>query len=248
MSELGEFFGIGVGPGEPGMISVAAWEQLKLCDVIYVPRARSAKHSVARQCLPTQEIPIERFREIEFTMNPDRTVLSGHYAALAASIAADLKAGHRVAYLTLGDAFTYSTYSYTLSAIKDLLPGLIHRTFPGITSYGALAAATAFSLGEGKESVLILPCPEQLDELRAAIQNHDVVVLMKIGRRLPGVLQLLREMAIQDYCVFGRRLGLADELVCTTLADLEPSEKNGYLSTMLIRKTLPAKRHIRDSS
>jgi len=243
MNVLGKFYGIGVGPGEPGLISVVGWEQLKLCQVIYTPRARSLDYSVARRCLPTQEIPTERFREIEFNMDPDRAILTEHYAALAATIADDLKAGHDVAYLTLGDAFTYSTYSYTLSAIKDLLPNLTHRTFPGITSYCALASATGFSLGVGKESVLILPCPDQIDELARVIQNHDVIVLMKIGKRLPGVLGLLDKLDISEHCVFGRRVGMPEELICTDLTQLEPSEANGYLSIMLIRKAPLAQRH-----
>jgi len=243
MSALGKFFGMGVGPGEPGLISVAAWEQLKLCQVIYAPRASSLHYSIARRCLPTQEIPAERFREIEFNMDPDRAVLTEHYTTLAATIAGDLKAGHDVAYLTLGDAFTYSTYSYTLSAIKGLLPGLVHRTFPGVTSYCALASIAGFSLGVGKESVLILPCPNDLDELARAIETHDVVVLMKIGKRLPGVLGLLRKSGIFDHCVFGRRVGMPEELIYTDLAQLESNEANGYLSIMLIRKTALTQRH-----
>ena len=243
MSTLGKFYGIGVGPGEPGMISVAAWEQLKRCEVIYVPRARSMEHSVARQCLPTQEIPAERFREIEFNMDPDRGVLTEHYASLATTIAADLKSGRDVAYLTIGDALTFSTYSYTLFALQDLLPEVAVRTFPGITSYCALAAATDFSLGEAKETLLILPCPEELSHLAAAIQDHDIVVLMKIGKRLHGVLSLLRKMGIEEHCVFGRRVGLPDQSVCTDLTQLEASESNGYLSTMLIRKTPLTQRH-----
>ena len=72
MTSSGKFFGIGVGPGEPGLIPVAAWNTLKECDVIFVPRAKSMSHSVARRCLPTNEIPDHRFREIEFAMETDR--------------------------------------------------------------------------------------------------------------------------------------------------------------------------------
>ena len=81
-----------------------------------------------------------------------------------------MRAGKDIAYLTIGDPFTYSTYTYTLAALKDCLPELRHRTYPGVTSYCAVAAATEFPLGEGKERVLILPCPDHLPELRAAIE------------------------------------------------------------------------------
>jgi len=243
MTKLGKFYGVGVGPGEPGLIPVAAWEALQRCDVIFLPRARSMDCSVARRALPPNDFPPERFREIEFNMDPDRAALREHYHELAGTIAAELRAGKSAAWLTLGDPFTYSTYSYTLAALLDCLPGLEHRTFPGITSFGAVAAAAGWPLGEGKERILILPCPESADELRAAIETNDVVVLMKIGARLPMTLALLREMGIESHCAFGRRVGMPEELLCPDARELRAEDSPGYLSTMLIRKTPLSKRH-----
>ena len=243
MSTPGMFCGIGVGPGEPGLIPVIAWEFLKRCDVIFVPRATTMDYSVARRCLPANEIPDERFREVEFTMDSNRDVLCEHYATLAEKIAAELRAGKDIAYLTIGDPFTYSTYTYALTALKDCLPELRHRTYPGVTSYCAVAAATEFPLGEGKEHVLILPCPDELPELRAAIEWHDIVVLMKIGKRLPAVLALLEEMGIAGNCAFARHVGMDDEVIHSGVHNMEPEKSLGYLATMLIRKSPAKKRH-----
>ena len=243
MSVPGMFCGIGVGPGEPGLIPVIAWEFLKRCDVIFVPRATTMDHSVARQCLPANEIPGERFREVEFTMESDRDLLCEHYATLAETIAAELRASKDIAYLTIGDPFTYSTYTYTLAALKDCLPELRHRTYPGVTSYCAVAAATEFPLGEGKEHVLILPCPDKPPELRAAIESHDIVVLMKIGKRLPAVLTLLQEMGIAANCAFARHVGMDDEVIYSGVHSMDPEKSLGYLATMLIRKSTSKKRH-----
>lgn len=244
MEHLGTFYGIGVGPGEPGLITLAAWEALQRCDVIFTPRAQSASTSAARNCLPPHAIPDKRFREVEFRMDPDREVLRESYTLLAGQIAAELRAGRNVAYLTLGDPLTYSTYGYTLAALRDWLPQLRHRTFPGITSYCALAAATDWPLGEGKERVLILPCPESMVELRRAIEENDIVVLMKIGGRLPAVLGLLRQLGIAEHCAFGRHVGMQKEFIARQAHELESVPENyGYLATMLIRKTAPVKRH-----
>jgi precorrin-2/cobalt-factor-2 C20-methyltransferase len=231
------FFGIGVGPGEPGLIPVAAWNTLKKCQVIFVPRARTMNHSVARRCLPPDEIPQERFREVEFAMESDRSVLSEHYAELAEMIAVELIEGRDAAYLTLGDPLTYSTYIYTLAALRDRLPDLRHRTFPGVTSYCAVAAAAGFALGEGKGRVLILPCPGEMAELRSMIEAHDIVVLMKIGDRLAAVLGLLRQMRIANYCAFGSHVGMTDEILYGNVAEMDPHKSSGYLSTLLIRKS-----------
>jgi precorrin-2/cobalt-factor-2 C20-methyltransferase len=236
----GMFFGIGVGPGERGLIPLVAWQALEKCHVIFAPRAGNKEHSIARACLPANEIPEERFREIEFAMDSDRAGFAKRYAEVAETIALELEAGRDVAYLTLGDPFTFSTYIYALAALKARLPNLRHRTFPGVTSYSAVAAVAGFALGMGKESVLILPCPDVADDLRSMILKHDVVILLKIGHRLPTVLRLLHEMGIAEHSVFGSHVGMADEKFCVPVGGMEAENANAYLSTMLIRKNARA--------
>jgi precorrin-2/cobalt-factor-2 C20-methyltransferase len=235
---LGTFWGIGVGPGPVGYLPVAALDALRHADLIYAPRARGTELSVALQCLGDAcgDIAPERLRDIEFNMDTDRTVLSGYYAQLAEGIASELRAGRSVAYLTIGDSLTYSTYGYVLAALLELLPDLPRRTFPGITSYAAAASALDWPLGEGKERVLILPCPEDAAALRADIESHDIVVLMKVGTRLPWVLDLLRDMDIAQHCAFARRIGLAGEMLAHGLAAIDAGEAMGYLATLLIRR------------
>lgn len=236
MSSLGRFFGIGVGPGPAGLIPVAALDALQRADVIFAPRAKSASQSLARRGLAGAVLAASRIREIEFNMDTDRSALAENYARLADTIAQELRAGRSVAYLTIGDSMTYSTYGYLLTALLERLPGLAHRSFPGVTSYSAIAAALGWPLGEGKERMLILPCPDDIAELRRDIEQHDVVVLMKIGRRLPAVLALVREMGIAQHCAFGGRIGLPGERLCSDLNELPDDASLGYLATMLIRR------------
>jgi len=246
-TQPGMFWGIGVGPGPAGYLPLAAMQALQKADLIYVPRAKSADTSVALQCLEGVAVAPERLREVEFNMDPDRNVLREHYAQLAQDIAVELQAGRSVAYLTIGDTLTYSTYGYILAALKDLLPGFPHRTFPGITSYASAAAALDWPLGVGKERTLILPCPDDPATLQQEIESHDIVVLMKIGARLPWVLALLKEMGIAGHCAFARRIGLDGEVLANDLRELEAGDRDhavsGYLATMLIRKTALEKRH-----
>ena len=246
-AQPGMFWGIGVGPGPAGYLPLAAMQALQNADLIYVPRAKSADTSVALQCLEGVAVAPERLREVEFNMDPDRNVLREHYAQLAKDIATELQAGRSVAYLTIGDTLTYSTYGYILAALKDLLPVFPHRTFPGITSYASAAAALDWPLGVGKERTLILPCPDDPATLQQEIETHDIVVLMKVGARLPWVLALLKEMGIAEHCAFARRIGLDGEVLANDLRELEAGDRDhavsGYLATMLIRKTSLEKRH-----
>ncbi|BEV70983.1 MULTISPECIES: precorrin-2 C(20)-methyltransferase [unclassified Paludibacterium] len=240
----GRFIGIGVGPGTPGLMAVAALNDLRQADIIILPRARSSDISIARQCLAGLDIDPSRFREIEFNMDPDRSVLARHYGELAQTVAEDLRRGLTVAYLTIGDAMTYSTYGYLLAAVRDLLPQAEYRTWPGITSFAATASALSWPLGEGKERMLILPCPDDMAALQADIESHDIVILMKIGKRLHDVLALLTRMGIAEHCAYARRIGLADEVLCERVDQLDASDAVGYLSTLLIRRTAREKRHL----
>ncbi len=241
---VGTFIGVGVGPGPTGFVPVAALEALRRAAAIYVPRARSSASSVARQCLAGLDIPAAKLREIEFEMDRDRTVLRAHYAALARDIAADLRAGGDVAYLTIGDPMTFSTYGYTLAALRECLPAVEIRTFPGITSFAAAAAALGWPLGEGKERILVLPCPDDADSLRRDIESHDVVVLMKIGARLTWVMALLRELGIAGHCALAARIGLPGEVLFASLSDIDAAPQTGYLCTMLIRRQARERRHV----
>jgi precorrin-2/cobalt-factor-2 C20-methyltransferase len=232
----GCFCGIGVGPGMPGLIPVVAWQYVQEADVIFLPRAKSAKRSAARSCLPPHQIPEDRFRELEFAMESDRALLAGHYSRLADEIGYEVRTGKKVAYLTIGDPLTYSTYIYLFRALQERFPEISCRTYPGVTSYSALAAAAGFPLGEGKERVLISPCPDAKLELRRLIEAHDIVVLIKIGERLPMVLRLIAEMEIGDHCVFGAHVGMENEILSVGISDLNGTDASGYLSTMLIRR------------
>ena len=245
----GTFYGLGVGPGPYGLLPVAALEVLNRVDHIYAPRARVSAASVALTALAGLDVPLERVREIEFNMDGDDARLGEHYAALAHEIAALGRAGQSVAYLTIGDALTYSTLGYLASALRRVAPDLPQTLLPGVTSYAAAAAATGFALGEGKERVLILPCPDDMDRLAADIATHDVVVLLKVGRRMAAVLALLARLGIGEHCALAHRLGLDGEVILPGLSPLPAPEqlgygqlgyeRLGYLSVLLIRKDAP---------
>lgn len=232
---FGTFYGVGVGPGPEGYLTVAGLAALRCAHVILVPRSHLSEDSVAQYCVRHLGLPEQRFREVEFQMHADSAELVRQYAGIAREIAAELRVGRDVAYLTLGDSLTYSTYGYTLRAVRQELPDAPRVTFPGVTSYAAAAAALEFPLGEGKERTLILPCPDDMAALRRDIESHDVVVLMKIGHRFSRVLSLLHAMGIASHCALATRIGLPGAILTRDLTQVE-DERLGYLSTMLIRR------------
>lgn len=232
----GQLIGVGVGAGARGLVPVAAVEALRTAEVIYAPRARGVEQSVARQCLAGLGLDHAPFIDVEFLMDNDRRQLGNHYQTLAAEIATRIRAGQKVGYLTIGDSLTYSTYGYLLAALRALDPEIDIVTFAGVTSFAAAAAALEWPLGEGKERVLLLPCPDDRAALQADIETHDCVVLLKIGHRLPMVLDVLATMGISAHCGFAHRVGLDGEALHRDICGLDAEGLSGYLSTLLIRR------------
>jgi precorrin-2/cobalt-factor-2 C20-methyltransferase len=235
MSNNPVFYGIGVGPGPAGLIPMAAVRVLRSADVIVIPRARASESSVAQYCVADLGLPAEKFHEIVFNMDAERTQAIKAYEETARQIANQLEDGKTVAYLTIGDAMTFSTYGYLLSALKSLIPQLECKTFPGITSYATIAAAVGWPLGQGKERVLILPCPDEAPDLVKALHENDIVVLMKIGRRMSVVQEALSQCSGFE-CAIGQKVGLPEEVISTDLDQFLRSGGAGYLTTMIIRR------------
>ncbi len=236
MKHSAQLIGISVGPGDQELITVKALRRMRECDVLFTPQAKNAQQSVAKGIVDCFDIPEQRFRSITFEMDRSRESLKARYQHVADLIIEEIEAGKKVGFLTLGDALTFSTWIYTLHAVRIKRPDLLIETIPGVTSYAALASQVQQPLGEQKERVLILPCPDDMQQLHQAIGSHDLIVLMKIGHRFDALFELIKEMGLQDQCVLGRKIGMEGGEVFENLRSLPAMEKLGYFSTMLIRK------------
>ena len=171
-------------------------------------------------------------------MTADKAELSRSWRESARTLGALLETGADVCFLTLGDALVYSTYIYLLRELKALLPALHVVTVPGITSFSAVAALTHFPLGEGKEPITVVPTADDLSAVRNAIQTGGTVVLMKIGKRLGDILDILEETGVIGDAVFVQRAGHPTQVIELDLRKLRgESSEAGYLSVILIHTT-----------
>ncbi len=235
-NDFGTFIGVGVGPGPAEFITVKSFNALMKADRVLVPRAKGAKDSVALTCIQDIDISPEKIEFLDYPMSNDENLLHSIYQGIAEKIIADLRKKLNLVYITIGDPYIYSTYSYTVHALKELMPDIAITTYPGISSFQALTAAMDFPLAMGKEKILILPCPETPEELKFQIESNDNIVLMKIGDRFEWVRKLLSEMGILSNCVLGKRIGLDNEVLTSDLTSLDKDDKPGYLSVIIIRK------------
>ncbi|MBE9537178.1 MAG: precorrin-2 C(20)-methyltransferase [Proteobacteria bacterium] len=231
-----KFYGIGVGPGDPELLTIKGLNALKAADIIIAPKARMKGESVARDIVEKVLDVEKEFIELEFPMTKDKDELAKRYRNAALLIKEKIEEGKVLAYLTIGDPLLYSTYIYLLNALKEAMPELVIKTIPGIAAYSATASRLNYSLAEKDERVCICPVPKTMVELREVIEQNDTVVIMKVAKKLPEVLELLEEMGLLKETVLGSRTGLEGEkLVSGAEGPFDVTEKEGYLSTLIVR-------------
>lgn len=236
MTKLGTLYGIGVGPGDPELITVKGAKILSQCRHVFVPKAKDAVDSVALAIAQRHIRADAEVHEVVFPMTKDRAELRRRWEESAKQVAAVLQGGEDACFLTLGDALLYSTYIYLLRALRAQLPGVAIVTIPGVTAFSAAAALAEFPVGEAKGAVTIVPTADDLGDVRRALAGGGTVVLMKIGKRLGQVLDVLDTAGALDRAVFVSHAGMENERIETDLGALraEGSEA-GYLSIILVR-------------
>lgn len=233
---LGVFYGIGVGPGDPDLLTIKGAKILASCPHVFVPTPKFGAASLALSIAKPHIHYDAVIHEILFPMTSDKAELSLRWQESARTVSDVLANGSDGCFLTLGDAFLYSTYIYLLRELRKLLPDLKVVTVPGVTAFSAAASMAEFPVGEAKETVVIVPTADDLREVERALTTGGTVILMKIGKRLPRILDCLRQAGALDRAVFVSRVGLEGEKIETDLTKLQGSEADmGYMSIILVR-------------
>mgnify|MGYP000157993342 CR=1 FL=1 len=233
--KIGALYGIGVGPGDPELITVKGANLLKNCRNLFVPKANMKSKSAAYSIIGRYINGDTNVRELVFPMVTDKTELKKNWRESAEKIAEVLRTGSDACFVTLGDSLLYSTYIYLLRSLKDVLPEAEVFTVPGVTAFSNAAALTNFPVGEAKKPVTIIPSADDFTPLKEALKKGGTVVLMKVGKRLPAILDVLEGAGVMDDAVFVAYAGMEGQRIETDLRKLKnQSPETGYLSTILI--------------
>ena len=227
--------GVGVGPGDPELVTVKGVRVLREADVVVVPVMDPADTGRAEATVRahTDREPLRLVFALDDRGGATDTRRAAWEAA-ADRVAQELRAGAgTVAFATIGDPNVYSTFTYLADAVRERLPEVVVETVPGITAMQDLAARSGTVLCEGTESLALLPLTAGLPALERALAEFDSVVAYKGGRHLPQVLDALRAAGRLDDAVFGAALGLPGEEVAPA-AELAGRGEVPYLSTVLV--------------
>ena len=231
----GKFYGIGVGPGEPELITLKAYRVLKKIDILFVPKSSAEGESLALAAVE-KVLPIEaKVFDLQFPMSTDSETLRNSWNEAGKIVADQLLEGRNVAFITIGDPMMYSTYSYLLRYLKENHPDCENETIPGVTAFSACASYIKSPLVEGDETLAVVPAAYNIERLKHALVNFDNVVAMKLNRRFPEVLALLKELGLEEKAVFVSRCGYEDQYFTRDLNSLS-GRKLDYMSLLIVRK------------
>lgn len=229
----GTLYGIGIGPGDPELITLKAVNILKKIDVVIAPRTQKNEKSTALNIAMPHLRQNTEILELVFPMVYDENQLNEAWLDGKNTILNLLEQGKQVAFLTLGDPMLYSTYIYIF---RLLAPHRVDiQTIPGITSFCAAGSRLGYPLAEGNDIVSIIPATCGQDKLARALDYSDSVVLMKVYRNINEVVDQLKSHHLSEQAVMISKCGHPDETIHYQIdrsADLKPV----YLSTILAKK------------
>lgn len=224
--------GVGVGPGDPELVTVKGVNALRAADVVVVPVMDSGERGRAEATV-LHYVPEEKVVRVVFALNErsDRARREAAWDAAGARVAGLLRRHTAVAFATIGDPNVYSTFTYLAQTIAELLPGTVVETVPGITAMQDLASRSGAVLTEGTEPLTLVPVTAGASALKDALGGPGTVVAYKFGRQAGDVAEALRETGRLGDAVWGSALGLPEESI-RPAAELDGAPLP-YLSTLI---------------
>ena len=227
----GRLYGVGVGPGDPELLTLKALRVLREVPVVAVPVPHEGSESQALKTASAWLQPEQRVLRLLFPMAEDTATRERHRRAAARSVLRELQLGRDVAFLTEGDPTIHSTFIYVLRNLPEDLPVEI---VPGISSITAAAAQARTPLVSSDCRLAVIPATSgNLAGLRRALSEFDTVVLLKVHRTLDLVIDLLDEMGLTERAVLVERASHPCGRVVRNLRQLRGQPVH-YLSLLIV--------------
>jgi precorrin-2/cobalt-factor-2 C20-methyltransferase len=229
----GIFYGVGVGPGDPELLTVKAVKVIQEADVIIAPQTEKKEDSTALTIAKSFLKADITIVKMVFPMVFNSETLSEAWENNKNTILELLAAGKKVVFLTLGDPMFYSTYIYIFHLLENC--GYPIETVPGVPAFCAIGSKLGYPLAEGDEILSVIPATIPEEKMDRVLAMADNVVLMKVYKNCQQVVKMLKRHGLADHAVMISRCGLDDEQVVRDLKDIG-DQKINYLSTILARR------------
>ena len=234
--EVGCLYGIGVGPGDPELLTVRATRTLSRVPVIFTPQKDGKSKSYARRIIAgLVKEPEQRVIELVFPMKKDASQLTDYWDKATETIWQHLSSGEDCAFVTEGDPFLYGTFIHVFEILQKNHPEIRIEVIPGISSINAAASRALFPLATGSERIAILPATYEDKAIRKTLEEFDTVIFLKINTVFDKVLNILEELNLVEKCVYVSRCTTEDEKIISDISKLK-GQKLDYLSLLIVRR------------
>ena len=224
----GTLYGLGVGPGDPELLTLKAVRILREADVIAVPDKGSGEKTAFR--IVQEYVADKTILTCVTPMVRDQAVLDAAHDQIAADICALLEDGKNVAFITLGDPTVYATYMYIHRRVLSRRYEAV--LVPGVPSFCAVAARLNTSLCEQSQRLLIVPASHK--DMEDCLNVDANLVFMKAGREIGALKEKLAEHGLLEHASLVANCGMEGEQVWEHFADMP--ENTGYFSVVLVKK------------
>ncbi len=246
----GTLYAVGVGPGDPELITLKGLRRLQSASVILIPQKDFSIESQAYRIAKTYINPErQKILFLPLPMTKDLKRLNSAWEEILKKVIPVLEAGQDMVYILVGDPFLYGTFIYLFELLKSRNPSIPIEVIPGISSIQAASARVQWPLAVADERVAILPATYEEGEsrdysgrvdpispfLRQTLEQFDTVVLMKIHRVFDKVLNLLEELGLVENTIYVEKVGFPEERLVRDLRTLRGRELP-YLSLLIIKK------------
>lgn len=224
----GKLYGVGVGPGDPELLTLKALRLVKEADIIAVP-GEEPKESVAYQIVKGAypQLDQKQLLAVPMPMTKDPQKLEESHSKGTELVRAELDRGRRVVFVTLGDPTVYSTYIYIHKRICEL--GYDTEIVSGITSFCAVSARLNTGLVEKAEPLHVIPASYQIED---AMKLPGTKVLMKAGKKMKDVKAQMLEMGAEGMMI--ENCGMPDEKIYHSIEEIP--ETAGYYSLIIVKE------------
>jgi len=234
--------GIGVGPGDPELLTVKAVKAIQNADIIMCPASKEDRPSIALSVVSSliDKSKNQEIVKLIFPMTKDKDVLEQTWKKNAKIMAEKVLLGKNVVYLTVGDPYLYSTWIYMYKDLKENYPKMDISVIPGIVSIFTFASKVGISIAEGSEKVAIIPSCYDLSSVKEIAKNSETMVFLKDGRYFDQVIKVLKESGFPDDSIFaiGQDLGTENEIIRKlTLGEVnDDTLTTKYFSILVVKR------------
>ena len=234
--------GIGVGPGDPDLLTVKAVNAIQNADIIMCPASKEDRPSIAFSVVSSliDKSKNQEIVKLIFPMTKDKDILEETWKRNAKIMAEKVLLGKNVVYLTVGDPYLYSTWIYMHKDLKENFPDMNINVIPGIVSMFTFASKVGVSIAEGAEKVAIIPSCYDLSSVKEIAKNSESMIFLKDGRYFDQVIDVLKESGFPDDSIFaiGQDLGTENEIIRKmTLGEVNDSSlTTKYFSILVVKR------------